>query len=204
MIVVAGGLRGVKYTIMKLFLSIVIGVSLAHTGFSQSENVSSGTNGVVVSPDNFWIANYVDNSASLGLGTAAQSNSIDFQSASATLTGLANQGVTDPLSASDNLSDVDAATALSNLGVSLNVSSATLPVSSGGTGAASAASARSSLELGTAAQSNSTAFQPASATLTNIANIVGLDMTSTTVAPAEAITVTIVDGLITEFTISTP
>lgn len=75
---------------MKYILSLVIGVSLVVSGYSQTRNVLVGTNNTVVQPTNFWSADASNARSGLGLGSASTNSSSVFQRSSSVLTNLAS------------------------------------------------------------------------------------------------------------------
>jgi hypothetical protein len=136
---------------MKSILTIVIFLSLVVSGATQTRNVVVGTNGVVVSPTNFWSADVTNARSGLGLGSAATNPASAFQPSSINLSNVAtNNGG-----------------GLTNLNVTNLVGVVSL--AQGGTGATNNLDARNALGLGTAATNPATAFQASSANLTNLA-----------------------------------
>jgi hypothetical protein len=171
---------------MKYILSLIISGALAVSSFGQTRNVLVGTNNAVVQPTNFWSAD--SSNARVGLGVGA-TNNVTFNRVLATTTGslanpavqvgtntnglavfngflwLVNRGVaaiTIDTSNSyfvGNVSFADPTTTRTNLGLSWS-----------GLTNADASSFRTALGLGTAATNVAAAFQPSSATLSNLAN----------------------------------
>jgi fibronectin-binding autotransporter adhesin len=132
---------------------------------------------LLLSPTNLWSANASAARQGLGLGSAATNPSTAFQPASSALTNLVNGngGSLTNLRATNIVGTIPA----SNIPiVNLTNINGTLTVSSGGTGATNAADARVSLGLGTAATNPVTAFQPSSASLTNLATGNGAGLTN--------------------------
>jgi hypothetical protein len=113
----------------------------------------------------------------LGLGTAATSDASAFQAADATLTGLA--AVT-----------VGVNTLIFGSGTDAFSTSTITPFGRTLVAAADATGGRSVLGLGTAATANSTAFQPADATLTALAGVTSAADTITYATAADVFTTT--------------
>jgi len=115
---------------MKIFSFIIAVLFFVAPAYSQTRSVIVGTNSAVISPTNFWSADAANARSGLGLGTAATNPSTAFQPSSSVLTNLANNN----------------GASLTNISI-LNTTG-TLPLSSGGTGATNAATARTNLGLG--------------------------------------------------------
>jgi hypothetical protein len=152
--------------------------------------VSGGTGGT----------NATEARANLGLGSAATNPASAFQPSSTILSNLATGNGADLTNIAGTIagstfaisnvtglqSALDTKLATNGNGAGLSslsasaVSSGTLGVAFGGTGATNAAGARTSLGLGTAATSAVTAFQPSSIILSNLATGNGADLTNLT------------------------
>lgn len=145
---------------MKSVITIFVFFFLTIFGFGQNANVLVGTNGEVVSPTNFWSANITNAKSGLGLGSAATNSSSAFQPSSLALTNLANGN----------------GSSLTNLNITNTVG--ILSLDKGGTGSTNASDARNNLGLGSASTNPSSAFQPSSATLSNLANNNGINITN--------------------------
>ena len=145
---------------MKYILSLIIGGALVVSGFGQTRNVLVGTNNAVVQPTNFWSADAANARTGLGLGTAATNPATAFQPSSLVLSNLASSNA-------GSLTNLNAANIV---GI--------LSVAQGGTGATNASSARTALGLGTASTNSESAFQPSSATLSNLATANGGSLTN--------------------------
>jgi hypothetical protein len=140
---------------MKYILSLIIGGALVVSGFGQTRNVLVGTNNTVVQPTNFWSADASNARSGLGLGSAATNPTTAFQPASSALTNLStnNGGSLINLQAT-NLVGIIPASNIST--VNFTNISGTLALTSGGTGATNAATARTNLGLG---ETNSPTFK---------------------------------------------
>lgn len=75
---------------MKNILSIIAILFLSVSANAQTRSVVVNTNGVIVSPTNFWSTDAANARSGLGLGTAATNPSSAFQPSSSSLTNLAN------------------------------------------------------------------------------------------------------------------
>lgn len=148
---------------MKYILSLIISGALVVSGFGQTRNVLVGTNNTVVQPTNFWSADASNARSGLGLGSAATNLASAFQPSSSVLSNLSSSNAIN----------------LTNLR-STNIVG-TFSISQGGTGSTNASDARTALGLGTAATNLESAFQPASSTLTNLANNNGGNLTNITI-----------------------
>ncbi len=139
--------------ILSLLGVLVTSGALAQTA-ARTVMVQSN-NAALLYPTNLWSANAAQARSGLGLGSAATNPASAFQPSSTILSNLAaGQG----------------------LGVT-NITG-TLSVVSGGTGATNAAGARGNLGLGSAATNPSSAFQPSSTVLSNLATGNGADLTN--------------------------
>ncbi len=148
---------------MKRFLALLL---LCSTACAQTVNLTvvSDTNRVIRT--NFTIGN----AQVTGLGSAATNPASAFQPANATLTNLASNNAVD-------LTNVRASNVVGTVALASNMVGI-LAISNGGTGSQTASNARTALGLGTAATNAATAFQPASAALTNLANNDGAALTN--------------------------
>jgi hypothetical protein len=162
---------------MKNLIALLISGALVVSGYSQTRNVLVGTNNAVVQPTNFWSGDASNARAGLGLGSAATNPESAFQPSSVILSNLASGG----------------GSSLTNIAASNIVG--TLSVGQGGTGSTNASDARAALGLGTAATNPATAFQPSSASLTNLAANNGGALTN--------LTATSIVGIIPSSNIST-
>jgi hypothetical protein len=145
---------------MKSILTIAIFLSLVVSGAAQTRNVVAGTNGVVVSPTNFWSADVSNARTGLGLGTAATNPASAFQPSSVALSNLAagNGGSLTNITATivgtnvaisnvvglQSALDGKLATNGNTTGTASNVTGV-VSLANGGTGGTNATSARTSL-----------------------------------------------------------
>jgi hypothetical protein len=112
---------------MKNIFTIIAVLFFVASAYAQTRNVIADTNGIVVSPTNFWSADASNARSGLGLGTAATNSSTAFQPSSSVLTNLANNN----------------GSSLTN--ISISSISGTLSIANGGTGATNAIAARQNL-----------------------------------------------------------
>ena len=145
---------------MKSLLAILISSALVVSGYSQTRNVLVNSNNAVVSPTNFWSVDASNARTGLGLGTAATNPASAFQPSSGVLSNLASSNAV-------NLTNLRASNVV---GV--------LSLERGGTGATNALAARTALGLGTASTNAESAFQPSSATLSNLASSNAVNLTN--------------------------
>jgi hypothetical protein len=170
---------------MKNLIALLISGALVASGYSQTRNVLVGTNNAVVQPTNFWSADASNARIGLGLGptNSPQLNRIIVSNGSAAspaiqvgtnAKGLFGMGSVLFLAAGGNSTVGVSSSTLSVSGdIAVTESGKTrtnlgLPWS--GLTNADASSFGAALGLGTAATNASTAFQPSSATLSNLAN----------------------------------
>jgi len=158
--------------VMKTILSFIILSSLVVSGYAQTRNVLVGTNNVVVQPTNFWSADASNARTGLGLGSAATNPSSAFQPSSSVLTNLSSSNA-------GSLTNIPSASIVGVVGLSTNVTGI-VSISNGGTGSTNSTGARTALGLGSAATSPTTAFQPSSSVLSNLASGNGVDLTNIT------------------------
>lgn len=131
----------------------------APAAFGQRSVMVNSNNSTLIYPTNFWSANAASGRAGLGLGSAATNTASAFQSSSAVLSNLTASNAI-------NLTNLRATNIVGTIALS-NVP--TIAVASGGTGATNVSDARTNLGLGSAATNASSAFQPASTVLSNVA-----------------------------------
>jgi hypothetical protein len=167
-----------------------VAVANGGTGGTTAESGRTGLGATTIGTGLFTLANpssvrfirlNADNTVSslsdsdfrtaIGLGTASTNPATAFQPADSDLNALASNN-------GGSLTNITAANITGIVGLASNITGTAalatnvtgiVALANGGTGATNASGARTALELGTAATNASTAFQPSSSALTNLA-----------------------------------